>query len=217
MLDVNKIHFILAVVDDIGSLIDDINHLLTNHQERYKLEEPRYYSKKLAAPDRYDSREIVFIKRLLQKELEPELRRKITAHLFEKYVSKDEASFSRELYMNTEHIKCLVNNGMYVGGHGYDHFWLDQLPCEQQEKEIEQILNFLNEIGSPTEQWIMCYPYGAYNDPLIKLLKQKNCSVGLTTNVGKAQLTPQNAFTLERFDTNDLQKMIAGKPNVISG
>ena len=52
----------------------------------------------------------------------------------------------------------------------------------------------------------MCYPYGAYNNSLINILKKKNCKLGLTTKVDIASLSKENAFTLERLDTNDLPK-----------
>jgi hypothetical protein len=37
-------------------------------------------------------------------------------------------------------------------------------------------------------------------------LKKKNCKLGLTTKVDIASLSKENAFTLERLDTNDLPK-----------
>ena len=68
-------------------------------------------------------------------------------------------------------------------------------------------------MGSPTENWVMCYPYGAYNNSLIDILKKKNCKLGLTTKVDIAGLSKENAFTLERLDTNDLPKVGRSVPN----
>ena len=95
---------------------------------------------------------------------------------------------------------------MYVGSHGYSHFWLNTLSNQEQEREIDQSINFLKHVGADVHRWIMCYPYGAYNESLISVLKSRNCVVGLTTEVGLARLDENNPLTLPRLDTNDLPK-----------
>ena len=49
----------------------------------------------------------------------------------------------------------------------------------------------------------MCYPYGAYNNDTIKIIKQMNCFMGLTTKVGPVNLMEDNLLKLRRYDTND--------------
>ncbi len=49
----------------------------------------------------------------------------------------------------------------------------------------------------------MCYPYGAYNDTTLSLLKKYDASLGLTTEVRVANLKADNPFELPRLDTND--------------
>ena len=49
----------------------------------------------------------------------------------------------------------------------------------------------------------MCYPYGGHTASIANLIKKMGYKLGLTTNVGDANLSEDNAFTLERFDTND--------------
>ena len=80
-----------------------------------------------------------------------------------------------------------------------------------QKKKLTDYLSrqpesFFEEVRSPTENGVMCYPYGAYNNFLIDILKKKNFKLGLTTKVYIAGLSKENAFTLERLDTNDLPK-----------
>ena len=58
-------------------------------------------------------------------------------------------------------------------------------------------------IGAPTENWMMCYPYGAYNDDTLSILRAKKCSAALTTKIGIAQLDADKLLELSRFDTND--------------
>ena len=115
--------------------------------------------------------------------------------------------------MDSNQLKCMVRNGMYVGSHGYNHYFLNLLSLEKQEREIDLSLQFLKDIGSPTQNWAMCYPYGAYNDSLIHLLKSKNCKLGLTTKSSIANLNRDNAFTLERLDTNDFPKIAHAEMN----
>ena len=50
----------------------------------------------------------------------------------------------------------------------------------------------------------MCYPYGAYNDTLIDLLKNSGCALAFTTEVGYAQIKKENASQFK-----DLTQMIS--------
>lgn len=214
VLDVNKIHFLLASVSNIHGLLHDLYICLDKYRSEYSLENNDYYFSKLAKANRFDPKEVIFIKRLLQVELEEKLRNLIVNELFKKYVTNDEQAFSRELYMNIDQLKCMARNGMYIGSHGYDHYWLNTLSPEKQEKEIDLSLEFLKEVGSPTDNWVMCYPYGAYNSSLIDILIKKNCKLALTTKVDIASLNKDNAFTLERLDTNDLPKVANSGANL---
>lgn len=205
VLDVNKIHFILASCENKQIIINDIYDLLNKHRENYKLESNEHYYKKLAKPNRFDTAEVIFIKRLLQVELFDDLRKIITNELFTKYVGMTEAAFSRELYMSMDQLKTMKRSGMHIGSHGYDHYWLNSLSKEKQIIEIEKSIDFLSEIGADINNWTMCYPYGAYNDLTIKILQKHNCKLGLTTNVGIADIQHENRFRFSRLDTNDLQ------------
>ena len=104
VLDVNKIHFILASVEDKLDLVNDLKELVRVYQKEYQLEDFDYYYKKLAQASRLDTKDVIFIKRLLQVELVEELRIIIVDTLFEKYIGVSENAFSRELYMNEEFI-----------------------------------------------------------------------------------------------------------------
>ena len=66
VLDVNKIHFILASVRDLTSLLADIRQLLDTYREEYRLQSYDYYWQKLAKAARFDPAEVIFVKRLLQ-------------------------------------------------------------------------------------------------------------------------------------------------------
>jgi hypothetical protein len=49
----------------------------------------------------------------------------------------------------------------------------------------------------------MCYPFGAYNNETLEILRGRRCAVGLTTRVDVADLDSDNALELPRLDTND--------------
>ena len=104
--------------------------------------------------------------------------------------------------MSFDDIKKLVNHGMYVGGHGYNHLWMSKENRKNQEKEINLSLEFLKNVGASIKEWIMCYTHGDYNSETLDVLKKKNCSIGLTSKPGLNQLNRNNLFELLRFDTN---------------
>ena len=211
VLDVNKIHFILASTPQnrINDLSVMIRNLLSQYRKEYDLNSYEYYFNKLAIADRFDCKEVIFIKRLLQVELEEELRRKITDSLFLQFVTSDESAFSRELYMSIDQIKCMVDCGMHIGSHGYDHYWLGSLSKEKQQIEIEKSIKFISEVGGDINNWSICYPYGNYNDDTIALLKENGCKLGLTTEVNIVDFNSKISdaiYKLPRLDTNDLPK-----------
>lgn len=206
VLDVNKIHFILASEMNKAKIIDEIKVELKKHYNQYNLKSFSFYFDKLAHKSQYDTAEVIFIKRLLQVELPENPRKRITNSLFEKMVGISEESFSRELYMNFEQLKCMNRNNMHIGSHGNDHYWLGSLSKEKQKIEIEKSLAFLSQIGCDLNQWTMCYPYGNYNDLTIELLKELKCKLALTTEVDIANIELNNKFKLPRLDTNDIPK-----------
>ena len=201
----NKIHFILASVPDKNILTKYIYRSLDEYQASYSLESKEYYWQKCVTPSRWgDAPEVVFVKKMLQRDLPKKLRNILTDELFKQYVSSDEKAFSKELYMSIEQISCLQRNGMYVGSHGFDHFWLNSISEDEQRKEIALSLEFLTLVGSDPDRWIMCYPFGAYNESLLAILKERNCLAGLTTKVDIVNLKRYNPLILPRLNTNDL-------------
>jgi len=213
VLDVNKIHFVLASVENKALLVDEIFELLDHYRANYELGSKAFYYNKLAKKNRMDSKEIILIKRLLQAELPESLRLKIIHELFNKYVSNDEASFAQELYMSETQIEHMQSCGMHIGSHGHNHYWLSKLSRSEQENEIDQSLRFLDRIGGNRNEWTLCYPYGDYNSDLISLLERRGCKLALTTRVDIANIENDTRYTLPRLDTNDIPKNKNAQPN----
>ena len=201
ILDVNAIHYILASCEDKTRLRTELDEICLDAKiSQAKLAE---YWEIYGKPNRFDSAEIIYIKRMLQHALPESLRNEITQKLFELYVRENMNDFASKIYMSIKDLKILVDSGMYVGSHGSMHYWLDRLSFEEQAKDIEDSLNLLEEIKAPTSDWFMCYPYGAYNQSTLDVLAQKKCSLAVTTEVAQASISYELRYKLPRFDTND--------------
>ncbi len=208
VLDVNKIHFILAAVEDKSILVNLINQKIQRSVPGSQLESAQSYWDRLAKASRFDPPEVIFIKRMLQRELPPELRKEIVNDLFNRFVTTNEQSFARELYMDAKMIQTLIENGMYIGSHGFDHVWLNHLNEREQEREVSVSMDFLGTFGIDTTQWMMCYPHGGWNDTLLQVLRRQGCLAAVTTRIDLADLDRDDPLTLPRLDTNDLPKMV---------
>ncbi|NCU32167.1 MAG: polysaccharide deacetylase, partial [Candidatus Moranbacteria bacterium] len=121
MLDVNKIHFILASVNNKQKIVDIIQKEIGQMGEKYNLSLPESYWHEYAIADNYDPAEVIFIKRILQKGLPLDARRRIIDVLFQRFVSVDEKDFAERLYVSVEQLKIMLESGMSVGSHGYAH------------------------------------------------------------------------------------------------
>jgi peptidoglycan/xylan/chitin deacetylase (PgdA/CDA1 family) len=213
VLDVNKIHFTLAVVEDKGRIVRFICSEIEKHSAGHSLDAPEAYYRKLAVASRYDSAEVVFIKRALQKALPEQLRAQITARLFAEFVTRDEEAFADELYMSVPELGQMRAAGMHIGSHGYSHCWLDSAGPAAQLGEVERSLAFLGALGCDLRNWTMCYPYGAYDDSLLSVVASLRCAVGVSTEVAIADTATANPLALPRLDTNDLPKRREAAPN----
>lgn len=202
LLDVNKVHFILAT-----SNIDELLEKLYAQLNYYRGAEYEYPSNKelfetYGVENRFDDKKTVFIKRILQTVLPEHLRNMITTNLFEQFVGIEEKRFAKELYLNYDQIQCMKQNGMYIGIHGYDHYWLGNLSRDEMEKDISKALDVLSGVVDQ-ENWVMNYPYGSYSSDVIDFVKGRGCQIALTTQVRCADLNVDNRYELPRLDCND--------------
>ena len=201
MLDVNSIHFILASQPDGARLVEELKqHCLAAEidEEEWQALWDRY-----AVASRFDTKEVIFFKRMLQHALPVPVRARIVDLLFRKYVSAHPAEFAESLYASIDDVRTLLDGGMFVGSHGNSHVWLNRESRESQANEIDRSLAFLAGVGAPTADWIMCYPFGGYDQDTLEILLERNCLIGLTTKVGAAELGKSPWLELPRLDTND--------------
>ena len=201
ILDVNKIHYILASAESEGMLIDILKSEM--FAEGFSQTDWSNFWFSVDKESRYDSEKTTFFKRMLQKELPSNKRKKILSNLFEKIVGRSESDINDELYMSKKDLISLHERGFTIGSHTASHSWLNTLSIDEQISEIDASLSSLESIRGEVDDWIMCYPYGEYNDETLSILNSKNCALALTTKVGTADFLKQNKFELTRFNTND--------------
>lgn len=202
LLDVNKIHFTLASAD-----IYELTAELKLQMDYYRGGEYDYAPtdelwNEYAVANRFDIAETMFVKRMLQTVLPEQLRGIISSNLFEKYVGFPEDKFARELYMNREQIKLMQDNGMYIGLHGYDHYWLANLTPEELHTDIDKMLDVMGEFVDK-DCWVLNYPYGNYSDSVISYIESRGCKLGMTTEVRIGEIGVDSRFTIPRLDCND--------------
>ena len=202
LLDVNKIHYTLASAN-ISELVEDVK----KEMDYYRGQEFDYAStdelfEQYAIPNRFDTKETIFVKRMLQTVLPERARNIISRNLFEKYVGVTEEQLAYELYLTEDQIRVMKRHGMFIGIHGYDHYWLGNLPPEQMKQDISMGLDVLDEFID-RKHWVMNYPYGSYNEEVLDYIKGQGACLGFTTDVRIADLEHDSPLELPRLDCND--------------
>jgi peptidoglycan/xylan/chitin deacetylase (PgdA/CDA1 family) len=201
LLDVNKIHFILASIS-IATLLEDLEREFELYRQDYQLGDYKELFEKYAVANRFDTKEVIFFKRMLQTVLPEEVRNEIASHIFKQRVGVSEEVFAKELYLNYDQMKCMKKAGMYLGLHGYDHHWLGNLEKEEMKTDICKALESMSGLVDENK-WVMNYPYGSYNDDVVCFAKENGCKLGLTTEARIADVSVDDQFRIPRLDTND--------------
>lgn len=202
LLDVNKIHYILASAD-IEELVKDVKKEMDYYRgQEYDFAPTEELFHEYAIANRFDAKETIFVKRMLQTVLPEKLRNTISSNLFEKYVGVTEEQLAYELYMTEEQIRTMKRHGMFIGVHGYDHYWLGDLPKDQMHQDITKALEVMDEFID-RKHWVMNYPYGSYNKDVLDYITKQGASIGLTTDTRVADLKRDNVLELPRLDCND--------------
>lgn len=204
LLDVNRVHFILASAESSGALAAAVDDAVVAARDSHDVRSVVDYRSEWAHPNRFDDADTIYVKRMLQTGLPYDLREVIARQLFEEFVSVDEAAFAAELYLSREQARLMVSCGMHFGSHGVSHHWLNRVDQSTRIAEIDGSKAFLADLGMPIdEQWTMCYPFGGWDDDLVELLDAAGCSLGLTTEVATAMVGDHHRLRLPRYDTND--------------
>ncbi len=205
VLDVHKIHFLLASAEDYKSLAQETFSLLKPYRQCHTIPNDEDLSRSYARRGRLDPPEIMLMKGVLQRGLPEPVRVEVLNELFRRHVTDDEISFAKELYMDMAQLRCMARHGMVIGGHGDRHLPLQTLDRKQQHEEIVGTLRFLEKVyDGQVKEWVMCYPWGTYNDVTLEVLREAGGALGLAYGG-----TPVNDLSrpleLTRVDAHDLR------------
>ena len=202
MLDVNKIHYILAN-QNILIIKKRLSQLLDDYRgSEFDIPTMEELTNRLAKPNRFDDENTVLVKRILQSEVNERLRNRLVSKLFSEFVSDNEKAFVNELYLSRDQIQFMKKCGMHFGIHGYEHYWFDKLTPAVYEKDILNSLEVFEDVVD-VNKWIFCYPYGASSQQVIQFSKESGSIAGVTTEARIANLDIDDPMLLPRFDTND--------------
>jgi peptidoglycan/xylan/chitin deacetylase (PgdA/CDA1 family) len=200
----NKVHLVLASVDDPATIARSVLDWVEHHGERYGLEPADRYRARYATSTRFDGPEVGFVKRMLQHGLPDAPRAALLDALFDRFVGIAEATLAEELYASTDQLRLMLRHGMHVGGHGVDHRWLTTVGDEELATELDGSRDLLVHLGVAPSSWTFAYPYGDANDAVAAALAARGCAAAFTIEPGAAHLTPDQRLRLPRYDTNDL-------------
>ncbi len=205
VLDVHKIHHILATGVNTKDLIEEIKKFTITELNQDNVFFESLYSKH-AISNRYDNKEIIFIKRILQSVLELSQRERLTDMLFKKFVEFSEEELSKILYMKEDEINEMFKSGHHFGSHGFKHYWWNECNTDQLNDEIQISKKFLIDLGMKKNGLTCCYPYGGISKKVIEMAKRAGFRIGFTTEVNIANLNKSDSLLIPRLDTNDLPK-----------
>jgi peptidoglycan/xylan/chitin deacetylase (PgdA/CDA1 family) len=200
LLDVNKIHFVLAACSDHNELVAHIDGVVEEHAATFDLPAVNHFHHSLMKPSRWDRAETVYVKRILQHGLPPALRTQIASDLFRKFISQDTADFAEELYLSPVQAREMIDGGMHFGSHGDAHIWLSRVSEAEQRADISNSFRMFEALGVSSENFTFCYPYGAYTPATVSILRDLGCAAALTTRLAIAELNPNSMLELARID-----------------
>lgn len=203
LLDVNRLHFVLASVD-VKVLVNRLEDIIRFASPGEQLKTIEVYRRLFWERNRYDPEDVNYFKKMLQHGLPEKFRGAVIKQLFAEYVDLDEASFSKKLYMNPAELKEMKDGGMEIGSHGHNHYWLEKLNMKQQIYDIECSLSLLRKDDLLSDRYWFCYPYGSNNKTTQLILKDRECGAAVTCEPIIAKCDRNNSFTLARLDTNDI-------------
>jgi peptidoglycan/xylan/chitin deacetylase (PgdA/CDA1 family) len=199
VMDVHKIHFILAANEDVRP----IAAALRSELARRPVDVDALWAQNATA-GKYDPPEVMAVKRLLQKALPEKIRVPTVDALFRRFVTADESAFAEELYLGAEDLRALAGAGFEIGGHGDDHAWLGTLDRDAQRAQVRRSAELVRSVRGDGP-WTFAYPHGSRDATTVELLAEAGFAAAFTTEVG---LAGDLAAPLElpRLDTNHLPR-----------
>tara|TARA_Y100000593_G_scaffold95015_1_gene198293 strand:- start:37020 stop:37910 length:891 start_codon:yes stop_codon:yes gene_type:complete len=185
----NKIQFILALVDE-----KKLTSLIIDELGDDKLWDIYSVSK---WKDNWWSPEMVFVTNILRNHSSG---KRLANQLFKDYVTTDEKDLCDKFYLNTDHIVELVNNGMYIGGHGYISEDLSNMSDARLDNEIFKSIEFVNNFYNGYRTF--AYPNGGYNNDTLKCMSKYEYDLAFTTKQETLDSISFDPLMIPRYDAS---------------
>ena len=201
MLDVNKVHFVLAAQPDHEMIASEIDKALGEMLPKDAGTQIAAFHVDLMKPSRWDPAETVYVKRVLQRGPDADIRTAIADGLFRKYVSADMKEFVESLYLTPVQAREMIGDGMHFGSHGDRHIWFGHASEQEQQKDLENSLRLRSALGLREGEYSICYPYGSYSPTSLAQARAQGFTLGFTTRLDLNPLAPETSFLeLARID-----------------
>lgn len=201
LLDVNKLHFILASGVDPVTLLAGVEAMASDQVCDFDRDGMRRDHWK---PNRFDDVDTSYLKLLLQTLLPAAARAAIVDALFLAHVSADPRGFADELYLDQSDLGLMLDMGMHVGGHGAQHLRLSWLPAAEQQQEAQQSADFLRSLGVMDADLSFCYPFGDHDEASRAAVKATGFKLAFTTVPTPYRPGVDDCLAIPRLDTNDI-------------
>jgi peptidoglycan/xylan/chitin deacetylase (PgdA/CDA1 family) len=215
LLDVNKIHILLS-----GRVTPkEIVKLADQYFSEVGLEETLGITffdlfAKYGVPNLWNDRETEFIKKLFQKIIPTDIRKKYLSHVFSKVIGRSESSWVDEFYMTPDDVQTLIDNGMEIGSHGHSHEWLAEMTVERQHDELTKSFAHLDNAVKDGKVRSMCCPFGSYNDDTLNILRSLDVRIGVLNRIetyANFEVGAHDLLELDRIDIMFFDKFINGE------
>ena len=215
LLDVNKIHILLsgqATPKEIVKIAREV-FLEMGLEEVVKISFDELFAKHGVA-NLWNDSETEFIKKLFQKLIPTEIRKKYLANVFNQLVRRSESSWVDELYLSPEDVQTLVECGMEVGSHGHSHEWLAELTLDGQQDELTKSFTYLDNAVKNGKSRSMCCPVGSYNDDTLDILRSLDVQTAVLNRQQKYadfEVGASDLLELDRIDIMFFDKFMNGE------
>jgi peptidoglycan/xylan/chitin deacetylase (PgdA/CDA1 family) len=206
LLDVHKIHMVLAHSPDRAALAREVRDLIDARGGRPGVRPSAEYWMQLAKQGRYDGPDTVFVKKVLQRTLPDDVASEILDTLLARHVGPDQRALADRHYLMQEELAEMARAGQEIGGHGVSHRWLDRQSRDEKAKEIVATARFVAEVTGHQRPWVFSYPFGGWDADGVELLRANGCAWAVSTEPRAVELGRDDRYRLPRFDTNDFPR-----------
>lgn len=203
MLPAHQVHVLLSVLND--------DELTCDVLRRCRSLDPTICEEVMngVEPGRrypYERPERARLKYLLTFVLPPGVRQRILSELFREHVG-DEAAWSRRWYLSASQVSELAAAGHTIGGHGFAHEPLANLPVGSIRQDVARSASILRDLLGPGAR-PFSYPFGSTNDAAASAVHHSGFTAAFTTQ-SRLMRPDDLRFALPRVDTINVNQRLS--------